>query len=169
MVGKSWKVDESRRTWQRITATELNWLIQNTTILTLFRLISCPDGPEIYPAGLVGYPPSFPPISIPRRHPPPLAQRERSTSAPNVCYNMVSAPGGVDGVAEDWSYRMKAQNLAGTGRRPAFVSTKTSKSPIGKKCGKAARHVSFFVLTFVCLRSFLLARSWMAAASGISH
>lgn len=30
------------------------------------------------------------PLSVPRTHPPPLGQRERSTSAPNVCYNLVS-------------------------------------------------------------------------------
>ena len=54
-------------------------------------------------------------MPINRRH-PPLAQRERSTSAPNVCYNMVTAPSSVDGLLEDWC-RMKAHNhLAGTGR-----------------------------------------------------
>lgn len=31
------------------------------------------------------------PLSVPRPHPPPLGQRERSTSAPNVCYNLVSS------------------------------------------------------------------------------
>lgn len=27
-----------------------------------------------------------------RQHPPPLGQRERSTSAPNVCFHLVNAP-----------------------------------------------------------------------------
>lgn len=53
-------------------------------------------------------------MQMPRRHPPPLAQRERSTSAPNVCFNMVSNTGGIDPTLEDWSYRCKA-HLAGTG------------------------------------------------------
>ena len=53
-------------------------------------------------------------MQMPRRHPPPLAQRERSTSAPNVCFNMVSNTGGIDPALEDWSYRCKA-HLAGTG------------------------------------------------------
>ncbi len=79
-----------------------------------YRLISCPEGPEIYSAGL-SYPASFQPIQIPRRHPPPLAQRERSTSAPNVCYNMVGTQSGMDAALEDWSYRIKVQNLAATG------------------------------------------------------
>ena len=78
------------------------------------RLISCPEGPEIYSASL-SYPSSFQPIQIPRRHPPPLAQRERSTSAPNVCYNMVGTQSGMDSTLEDWSYRIKVQNLAATG------------------------------------------------------
>jgi len=75
-------------------------------------LISCPEGPEMYSAGM-GYPTSFQPIQIPRRHPPPLAQRERSTSAPNVCFNMVGQSG-VDAALDDWSYRLKVHNLACT-------------------------------------------------------
>ena len=68
----------------------------------------------MYSAGLT-YPSTFQPIQIPRRHPPPLAQRERSTSAPNVCYNMVGNQGGIDTALEDWSYRIKAHNIAATG------------------------------------------------------
>nr|CAH0108223.1 unnamed protein product [Daphnia galeata] len=79
----------------------------------LQMLISCPEGPEMYSAGLT-YPSTFQPIQIPRRHPPPLAQRERSTSAPNVCYNMVGNQGGIDTALEDWSYRIKAHNIAAT-------------------------------------------------------
>ena len=67
----------------------------------------------MYSAGM-GYPTSFQPIQIPRRHPPPLAQRERSTSAPNVCFNMVGQSG-VDAALDDWSYRLKVHNLACTG------------------------------------------------------
>ncbi|EFX83242.1 hypothetical protein DAPPUDRAFT_315683 [Daphnia pulex] len=60
--------------------------VAENTLLQM--LISCPEGPVPYPytAGLT-YPPTFQPMQIPRRHPPPLAQRERSTSAPNVCLN----------------------------------------------------------------------------------
>lgn len=106
------------------------------------RLMSCPEGPEIYSAGLA-YPPTFQhPLlhhhghhhhhggqaglisqhhRAQRHHPPPLAQRERSTSAPNVCYNMVGVGTGVgqqsaiDAALEDWSNRIKVYNLAGTG------------------------------------------------------
>lgn len=59
-----------------------------------------------------------------RAHPPPLAQRERSTSAPNVCYNMVGAPGALGGslglsdALEEWSNRIRGFNLAGTGESP---------------------------------------------------
>ncbi|XP_046631069.1 raf homolog serine/threonine-protein kinase Raf-like isoform X4 [Daphnia pulicaria] len=87
--------------------------VAENTLLQM--LISCPEGPVPYPytAGLT-YPPTFQPMQIPRRHPPPLAQRERSTSAPNVCYNMVGNQGGIDTALEDWSYRIKAHNLAAT-------------------------------------------------------
>lgn len=85
--------------------------------VTNYRLISCPEGPEIFSGGLP-YPTSFQPIQIPRRHPPPLAQRERSTSAPNVCYNMVGNQSGVDSTLEDWTYRIKMQNMAATGKLP---------------------------------------------------
>jgi len=50
---------------------------------------------------------------------PPLAQRERSTSAPNVCYNMVGVGGqqsSMDAALEEWSNRIKVYNLAGTGK-----------------------------------------------------
>lgn len=40
--------------------------------------------------------PTSPPNAMPhnqlKNHPPPLGQRERSTSAPNVCYNLVGQP-----------------------------------------------------------------------------
>ncbi|KAK4036139.1 hypothetical protein OUZ56_028204 [Daphnia magna] len=85
--------------------------VAENTLLQM--LISCPEGPEIFSGGLP-YPTSFQPIQIPRRHPPPLAQRERSTSAPNVCYNMVGNQSGVDSTLEDWTYRIKMQNMAAT-------------------------------------------------------
>lgn len=79
-----------------------------------FRMISSSDRAELY-SGTLPYAPAFhPAIPLPRRHPPPLAQRERSTSAPNVCYNMVTSSG-MDASLEDWS-RVKAHNLAGTGK-----------------------------------------------------
>ena len=88
----------------------------------LTRLIACPEGPEMYSTGMGGYPASFQPIQISRRHPPPLAQRERSTSAPNVCFNMV-AQSGVDTALDDWSYRLKVHNLAGTGKlAPSLIN-----------------------------------------------
>ncbi|XP_046631068.1 raf homolog serine/threonine-protein kinase Raf-like isoform X3 [Daphnia pulicaria] len=93
--------------------------VAENTLLQM--LISCPEGPVPYPytAGLT-YPPTFQPMQIPRRHPPPLAQRERSTSAPNVCYNMVGNQGGIDTALEDWSYRIKAHNLAATANNSYF-------------------------------------------------
>ena len=75
-------------------------------------MISCPEGPELFSAGM-GYQ-SFRPIQIPRSHPPRLAQRERSTSAPNVCFNAV-AQSVVGGTLDDWSYDLKPHNLACTG------------------------------------------------------
>ncbi|CAN8017123.1 unnamed protein product [Ixodes persulcatus] len=47
------------------------------------------------------------PLSVPRPHPPPLGQRERSTSAPNVCYNLVSSQ---DFSAEDLANRYRSHN-----------------------------------------------------------
>lgn len=101
----------------------------------LQMLMSCPEGPELYSAGLV-YPSTFQMIHHHHRTPgqvsaqhhhrsqrtiPPLAQRERSTSAPNVCYNMVGVAGqqsSMDAALEEWSNRIKVYNLAGTGKLP---------------------------------------------------
>ncbi|KAH7946780.1 hypothetical protein HPB52_004224 [Rhipicephalus sanguineus] len=86
------------------------------------HLLAMPDmvgGPQ-YESGV--YPPFMPPpggggepvlsptsapLSVPRTHPPPLGQRERSTSAPNVCYNLVS---GSDFSAEDFASRYRSHN-----------------------------------------------------------
>ncbi|XP_035210323.1 serine/threonine-protein kinase A-Raf-like [Stegodyphus dumicola] len=51
-----------------------------------------------------------PPQAVPRAHPPPLGQRERSTSAPNVCYNMVNQ---TDLSLEEFSSRLRAQASQG--------------------------------------------------------
>ncbi|XP_015915867.1 serine/threonine-protein kinase A-Raf isoform X2 [Parasteatoda tepidariorum] len=50
------------------------------------------------------------PQNVPRPHPPPLGQRERSTSAPNVCYNMVNQN---DMTLEEFSSRLRAQGASG--------------------------------------------------------
>ncbi|XP_050028223.1 raf homolog serine/threonine-protein kinase Raf isoform X1 [Dermacentor andersoni] len=66
--------------------------------------------PFMPPPGGGGDPPLSPtsaPLSVPRTHPPPLGQRERSTSAPNVCYNLVS---GSDFSAEDFANRYRSHN-----------------------------------------------------------
>ncbi|XP_070394315.1 raf homolog serine/threonine-protein kinase Raf isoform X4 [Dermacentor albipictus] len=66
--------------------------------------------PFMPPPGGGGDPPLSPtsaPLSVPRAHPPPLGQRERSTSAPNVCYNLVS---GSDFSAEDFANRYRSHN-----------------------------------------------------------
>ncbi|XP_049529005.1 raf homolog serine/threonine-protein kinase Raf [Dermacentor silvarum] len=66
--------------------------------------------PFMPPPGGGGDPPLSPtsaPLSVPRTHPPPLGQRERSTSAPNVCYNLVS---GSDFSAEDFASRYRSHN-----------------------------------------------------------
>ncbi|XP_013782803.1 serine/threonine-protein kinase A-Raf-like isoform X2 [Limulus polyphemus] len=47
-----------------------------------------------------------PPRNVPRVHPPPLCQRERSTSAPNVCYNTVNH----DMTLEEFALRLRSQN-----------------------------------------------------------
>ncbi|XP_077540467.1 serine/threonine kinase raf oncogene isoform X1 [Haemaphysalis longicornis] len=59
------------------------------------------------PPGGGDTPPSSTPLSVPRAHPPPLGQRERSTSAPNVCYNLVST---TDFLAEDFASRYRSHN-----------------------------------------------------------
>ncbi|XP_054718655.1 serine/threonine-protein kinase B-raf-like isoform X2 [Uloborus diversus] len=56
-------------------------------------------------------PATSPPQAVPRPHPPPLGQRERSTSAPNVCYNMVNQ---TDLTLEEFSSRLRAQGSQGT-------------------------------------------------------
>ncbi|XP_022245256.1 raf homolog serine/threonine-protein kinase phl-like isoform X3 [Limulus polyphemus] len=50
-----------------------------------------------------------PPKNVPRSHPPPLGQRERSTSAPNVCYNTVNH----DMTLEEFALRLRSQNVPG--------------------------------------------------------
>uniref|UniRef100_A0A1E1XC06 non-specific serine/threonine protein kinase n=1 Tax=Amblyomma aureolatum TaxID=187763 RepID=A0A1E1XC06_9ACAR len=71
--------------------------------------------------------PTSAPLSVPRSHPPPLGQRERSTSAPNVCYNLVS---GSDFSAEDFANRYRSHNSsAGTGLAPPQSSSSPSGSP----------------------------------------
>ncbi|XP_077489087.1 serine/threonine kinase raf oncogene isoform X7 [Amblyomma americanum] len=71
--------------------------------------------------------PTSAPLSVPRSHPPPLGQRERSTSAPNVCYNLVS---GSDFSAEDFASRYRSHNSsAGTGLAPPQSSSSPSGSP----------------------------------------
>lgn len=79
-------------------------------------MMSSSERVELY-SGTLPYAPAFhQALPLNRRHPAPLAQRERSTSAPNVCYNMVTS-NGMD--LEDWS-RVKAHNLAGTGELHLF-------------------------------------------------
>ncbi|GFQ98698.1 hypothetical protein TNCT_298821 [Trichonephila clavata] len=54
-----------------------------------------------------------PPQNVPRTHPPSLGQRERSTSAPNVCYNMVNQS---DMSLEEFASRIRSQgSQASTG------------------------------------------------------
>ncbi|XP_037280797.2 serine/threonine kinase raf oncogene isoform X3 [Rhipicephalus microplus] len=104
------------------------------------HLLAMPDmvgGPQ-YESGV--YPPFMPPpggggepvlsptsapLSVPRTHPPPLGQRERSTSAPNVCYNLVS---GSDFSAEDFASRYRSHNSS-AGLAPPQSSSSPSGSP----------------------------------------
>ncbi|XP_077489088.1 serine/threonine kinase raf oncogene isoform X8 [Amblyomma americanum] len=69
--------------------------------------------------------PTSAPLSVPRSHPPPLGQRERSTSAPNVCYNLVS---GSDFSAEDFASRYRSHNSS-AGLAPPQSSSSPSGSP----------------------------------------
>ncbi|XP_064489063.1 serine/threonine-protein kinase A-Raf-like isoform X2 [Ornithodoros turicata] len=68
------------------------------------------------------------PLNVPRQHPPPLGQRERSTSAPNVCYNLVST---ADFSAEDFATKYRSQNSSagGVGLAPPQSSSSPSGSP----------------------------------------
>ncbi|XP_075550922.1 serine/threonine kinase raf oncogene isoform X3 [Dermacentor variabilis] len=104
------------------------------------HLLAMPDmvgGPQ-YESGV--YPPFMPPpgggadpplsptsapLSVPRVHPPPLGQRERSTSAPNVCYNLVS---GSDFSAEDFANRYRSHNSS-AGLAPPQSASSPSGSP----------------------------------------
>ncbi|XP_076332952.1 serine/threonine-protein kinase A-Raf-like isoform X2 [Tachypleus tridentatus] len=79
-----------------------------------------------------------PPRNVPRPHPPPLGQRERSTSAPNVCYNTVNH----DMTLEEFALRLRSQNSSGvssplTPRHEIFYRSHTYKgspthSPVSK-------------------------------------
>lgn len=65
------------------------------SLLAMNTVMSGQQQPQGYPTLPNQYfypqPPAVsPPQAVPRTHPPPLGQRERSTSAPNVCYNMVN-------------------------------------------------------------------------------
>uniref|UniRef100_A0A6B0VE60 non-specific serine/threonine protein kinase n=1 Tax=Ixodes ricinus TaxID=34613 RepID=A0A6B0VE60_IXORI len=68
------------------------------------------------------------PLSVPRPHPPPLGQRERSTSAPNVCYNLVSSQ---DFSAEDLANRYRSHNSSagGVGLAPPQSCSSPGGSP----------------------------------------
>ncbi|XP_077540468.1 serine/threonine kinase raf oncogene isoform X2 [Haemaphysalis longicornis] len=77
------------------------------------------------PPGGGDTPPSSTPLSVPRAHPPPLGQRERSTSAPNVCYNLVST---TDFLAEDFASRYRSHNSS-AGLAPPQSSSSPSGSP----------------------------------------
>ncbi|XP_050028224.1 raf homolog serine/threonine-protein kinase Raf isoform X2 [Dermacentor andersoni] len=84
--------------------------------------------PFMPPPGGGGDPPLSPtsaPLSVPRTHPPPLGQRERSTSAPNVCYNLVS---GSDFSAEDFANRYRSHNSS-AGLAPPQSASSPSGSP----------------------------------------
>uniref|UniRef100_A0A131XP02 non-specific serine/threonine protein kinase n=1 Tax=Hyalomma excavatum TaxID=257692 RepID=A0A131XP02_9ACAR len=84
--------------------------------------------PFMPPPGGGGEPvlsPTSAPLSVPRTHPPPLGQRERSTSAPNVCYNLVS---GSDFSAEDFASRYRSHNSS-AGLAPPQSSSSPSGSP----------------------------------------
>ncbi|XP_070394316.1 raf homolog serine/threonine-protein kinase Raf isoform X5 [Dermacentor albipictus] len=84
--------------------------------------------PFMPPPGGGGDPPLSPtsaPLSVPRAHPPPLGQRERSTSAPNVCYNLVS---GSDFSAEDFANRYRSHNSS-AGLAPPQSASSPSGSP----------------------------------------
>lgn len=80
----------------------------------------------LYPHSMIASPPQ----SVPRPHPPPLCQRERSTSAPNVCYNMVNQS---DMSFEEFSSRIRAQGSQGaSGLVPPYchnAATVASYSP----------------------------------------
>ncbi|KAJ9582722.1 hypothetical protein L9F63_022932 [Diploptera punctata] len=84
--------------------------IQNNT--TYYQILLAQN--PVTSAGILQTPSPSQPQSIPRRHPPTMGARERSSSAPNVCYNVVTHIGDTASL-EEFASRVARVAPASTG------------------------------------------------------